>query len=159
MAHSIVSEFEARRVERFLRELYIGKLRPDETLTVTGTRDGDWLAVRWLLANQAATLEYGVDARVDLAQTRLREREAIDLLYDLLGMLFGECLKTREPFTGSNWEHIDFTGKTVWLRGQMVNRDAETQGSALLDEDAAVRSRQLVDEVVTFPDDETPPSP
>jgi hypothetical protein len=58
MAHSIISEFEARRVERFLRDLYAGKLRRDETLSVTGTLDGQWLAIRWELRNERATLDY-----------------------------------------------------------------------------------------------------
>lgn len=143
MAHSIISEFEARRVERFLRDLYAGKLRQDETLTVTGTLDGQWLAVRWELRNERATLDYGVDARADLKANRMREREAVDLLYDLLGEQFGEFLTSRDPFSGSNWEMIEFAGKQVWLRGQMVNRDAEGRGTELLDADAVVRSREL----------------
>ena len=155
MAHSIISEFEARRVERFLRELYVGKLRRDETLSVTGSRDGNWLAVRWLLCNEAATLEYGVDARVDLDVNGMREREAIDLLYDLLGAQFDEFLKTRDPFTGSTWEMVEFAGKRIWLRGQRLNHNAELHGSALLDVDAAARSRALAEEPVTIDDDET----
>ncbi len=148
MAHSIVSEFEARRVERFLRELYAGKLRRDESLTVTGTLDGQWLAVRWELNNARATLAYGVDARADLKANRLREREAVDLLYDLLGEQFGEFLTSRDPFTGANWEQVEFAGKQVWLRGQIVNQDAEQHGTALLDDDAVVRSRALAQETL-----------
>ena len=157
MAHSIISEFEARRVERFLRELYAAKLRRDETLTVSGTLDGQWLAVRWELRNERATLDYGVDARVDVKANKLREREAVDLLYDLLGEQFGEFLTSRDPFTGSNWELVEFAGKQVWLRGQMLNETAELRGSELLDADAVVRSRALAEEAVTIPGDETDP--
>ncbi len=155
MAHAVISEFEARRVERFLRELYAGKLQRDEALTVTGTLDGQWLAVRWELRNARATLDYGVDARVDVKANRLREREGIDLLYDLLGAQFDDFLVSRDPFTGSNWEMVEFAGKQVWLRGQIVNQDAELRGTALLDDDAVVRSRELAQESVTIEPDET----
>jgi hypothetical protein len=158
MAHSIISEFEARRVERFLRELYVGKLRRNEALTVSGTLDGQWLAVRWQLRNEAATLQYDVDARVDVKINKLRERDAVDLLYDLLGEQFGEFLTNREPFTGSNWEMVEFAGKQVWLRGQLVNEDAELRGSDILHADAVVRSRELAQETVTIPGDETDPA-
>ncbi len=146
MAHSIISEFEARRVERFLRELYAGKLRRDESLGVSGTLDGQWLSIRWELRNASATLDYGVDARVDVKQNKLREREAVDLLYDLLGAQFDEFLQTRDPFTGSNFEMVEFASKQVWLRGQIVNQDAEARGSAILDDDAVQRSRELAAE-------------
>ena len=159
MAHSIISEFEARRVERFLRELYVGKLRRDETLSVTGTLDGQWLAVRWDLQNERKTLHYGVDARVDVKANKLREREGVELLYDLLGAQFEDFLKTRDPFTGSNWEMVEFATKEVWLRGQMINRDAELRGSELLDADAVVRSRELAEEPVTIEPDETGSTP
>ena len=158
MAHSIISEFEARRVERFLRELYIGKLKAHEKIVVSGTLDGQWLAVRWDFANDTATLRYGVDARVDLKANKLREREAVDLLYDLLGEQFGEFLSSREPFTGSNWEMVEFAAKQVWLRGQLINDDAELRGSKILDADAVVRSRELAQEAVTIPVDETDPA-
>ncbi len=153
MAHSVISEFEARRVERFLRDLYAGKLRRDESVAVSGTLDGQWLAVRFELRNAAATLDYGVDARVDLKVNRLRERAAVDLLYDLLGAQFDEFLVSRDPFTGSNWEMVEFAGKQVWLRGQIVNADAEVRGTALLDADAVVRSRALAAAAADEPDD------
>jgi hypothetical protein len=69
----------------------------------------------------------------------------VDLLYDLLGAQFDEFLQTRDPFTGSNFEMVEFAGKQVWLRGQIVNQAAEERGSAILDEDAVVRSRELRD--------------
>ena len=131
MAQSVISEFESRRVARFLRELYAGKLRPDETLEVSGSREGEWLAVRWELQNAAETRHYVVDARVDLRIQRLREREAVDLLYDFLGVQFAEFLTTGEPFTGLNWERVEFAGKALWLRGQVLNPAAERAGDGL----------------------------
>ena len=145
MGETVIGEFEARRVERTLRQLYAGRLRPDETLTVAGERDGDWLCVTWRLADTAGRFVYPVEARVDLKQQRLRQTEAVDLLYDLLGMLFTDCLRDdRAPFTGPEWETIDFEGRQVYLRGQQINRAAEDAASALLSADAVARSRELL---------------
>ena len=146
MAHDVISEFEARRVQRFLAELHRGRLRRDERVTVTGQRDGEWLMVRWTIDNEAQTLVYPIDARVNLKSQNLRERAGIDLLYDLLGAQMDEFLRTRDPFTGPNWEEVEFTGKQVWLRGQIRNEAAESHGSTLLDADARARSRSLVDD-------------
>jgi hypothetical protein len=145
MGETVIGEFEARRVERMLRQLYTGRLRADETLTVSGERDGDWLCVTWRLADASGRLVYPVEARVDLKQQRLRQAEAIDLLYDLLGMLYGDCLRDdRTPFTGPEWEAVDFEGRQVYLRGQQINRAAEAAASALLTDDAVARSREIL---------------
>lgn len=146
MPRSVISEFESRRVQRFLRDLFLGKMRLDEEIAVTGDVDGHWLRIHWEFANATRTLVYGVDARVDTRAERLREREAIDLLYDLLGAQFDEFLTTRDPFTGANWEEAEFAGKKVWLRGQIYNDSAENSATSLLDADAAERSRALADE-------------
>lgn len=143
MGATVIGEFEARRVERTLRQLYAGRLRPDETLTVAGERDGDWLCVTWRLADAGERFVYPVEARVDLKQQRLRQAEGVDLLYDLLGMLFTDCLRDdRAPFTGPEWEAVDFEGRQIYLRGQQINRAAEEAASALLSADAVARSRE-----------------
>lgn len=143
MAHDVISEFEARRVQRLLQDLHLGRLGSDERVTVSGQRDGDWLMVRWVIDNTQQTLVYPVDARVDLKSQRLRERDGIDLLYDLLGAQLESFLQTRDPFTGPNWEEVNFAAKQVWLRGQIRNDAVEASGSSLLDADAVVRSRAL----------------
>jgi hypothetical protein len=140
----VVSEFEARRVERMLRELYLGKLKRGETLQVSGTQEGDWLCVRWELASADRTFVYPVEAKVDLRRQKLRVPQAVDLLYDLLGAEFDEHLRgDRSPFTGPEWEAVDFEGREVFLRGQIRNDLAENAGRSLLDVDALARSRAL----------------
>ena len=83
MGETVIGEFEARRVERMLRGLYVAWLRDDETLQVSGERDGDWLCVCWRLADASGRFVYPVEARVDLRAQRLRLREAVDLLKDV----------------------------------------------------------------------------
>ena len=84
MGETVIGEFEARRVERMLRGLYAAWLRDDETLQVSGERDGDWLCVCWRLADASGRFVYPVEARVDLRAQRLRLREAKDGAFDLL---------------------------------------------------------------------------
>ena len=141
MGETVIGEFEARRVERMLRGLYAAWLRDDETLLVSGERDGDWLCVCWRLADANGRFVYPVEARVDLRAQRLRLREAVDLLYDLLGLLVGDCLREeRTPFTGPEWESVEFEGKQIFLRGQQINLAAEAAASTLLTTDAVARS-------------------
>lgn len=156
----VISEFEARRVERMLRELYLGKLRRGETIHVSGGQEGDWLSVRWELTSADRRFVYPVEARVDLRKQRLRVREAVDLLYDLLGAEFEEHLRgDRSPFTGPEWEAIDFATKQVFLRGQIRNDAAESAGSEVLDADALIRSRALAEAAGREPASEQEPEP
>lgn len=138
MTSELVGEFEAKRVERMLRQLYGGKLQSDEALRVLGgTRTHDWVEVVWEWANTARTLVYRVEARVSVKAERLRDREAIELLYDLLAAQFEELLSgDRQPFTGPKWEGVQFAGRTVHLRGQLRNEAAESTASALLEQAA-----------------------
>lgn len=146
MAQIVVSEFEARRVERMLAELFLGRLRSGESIHVSAEQEGDWLCVRWELAAADRSSTYPVEARADLRQQHLRPREAIDLLYDLLAAEFEEHLKgDRAPFSGPEWEAVDFAGRQVFLRGQMHNEIAEAAGTGMLTEDAMARSRALRD--------------
>jgi hypothetical protein len=68
------------------------------------------------------------------------------LLYDLLAAEFEEHLKgDRAPFSGPEWEAVDFAGRQVFLRGQMHNEIAEAAGTGMLTEDAMARSRAMRD--------------
>ena len=144
-ARTVISEFEARRVERMLLSLFAGRLRRGEAFRIEGSCEGNWLSVQWELADDDRRSVYAVEARVDLHAQRLRERQAIDLIYDLLGERFGEHLGDREPFTGLEWEAIDFAGATVFARGQMRSDVAEAAADAILHADALERSRAMED--------------
>lgn len=135
MTTELVGEFEARRVERMLRQLYGGKLAREESLRVcSGTRTHEWVEVVLEWANQARTHVYQVEARVSVKTERLRDREAVELLYDLLAAQFDDLLSgDRQPFTGPKWEGVQFAGHTVFLRGQVRNEAAESTATALLD--------------------------
>lgn len=134
MQRELISEFEARRVERMLRELYAGKLRRDETLRVLGgSVHGGWLSVTWELANSGRSFVYPVEVRVDLASQGLRERQAVDLLYDFLGAQFDAFLSAdREQFSGPNWEEVEFAGKKLFTRGQFLSEAAELAADSLI---------------------------
>jgi hypothetical protein len=73
----------------------------------------------------------------------LRPREALDLLYDFLGAQMGEYVQTRDPFSGQTWESVEFAGKQLHLRGQVLRARAESDADALLDADAVHRSRAI----------------
>jgi len=147
-AQIAISEFEARRVERTLHTLYLGQFRRGEAIHVAGSCEGNWLSVLWELADSDRRSVYAVEVRVDLHAQRLRERQAIDLLYDFLGERFGEHLRDREPFTGQDWEAIEFAGVTVFARGQMRSDAAEAAADDILHADALERSRALGDGAV-----------
>ncbi|MBM4342058.1 MAG: hypothetical protein FJ100_01580 [Deltaproteobacteria bacterium] len=130
MDKELVSEFEARRVERMLRDLWPGLLGRDETLRVLwGRLQAGWVAVCWELADAGRKAVYAVETRVELKSQDLRERQAIDLLYDFLGTQFEDHLRHgREPFTGPNWEQVEFAGKAIFTRGQVWGEAAERAG-------------------------------
>lgn len=137
MDKELVSEFEARRVERMLRELWPGLLARDETLRVLwGRLQAGWVGVCWELADAGRKKVYAVEVRVELKSQDLRERQAVDLLYDLLGAQFEDHLRHgREPFTGPNWEMVEFAGKVIHTRGQVLGEAAEQAGDRLIDGD------------------------
>lgn len=130
----LVSEFEARRVERTLRSLWPGLLAANETLRViSGVEQAGWVHVVWELADAARRSVYRVEARIDRRGQGIKERAAVELLYDLLGAQFEDHLRSeRRPFTGARWEQVDFAGRPVFLRGQMVDESSESQAAQLL---------------------------
>lgn len=135
----LVSEFEARRVERMLRGLWPGLLRADEQLRVLrGVEQAGWVEVSWELADQARQRVYRVDARVQRQGpgrgAGLRDREAVELLYDLLAAQFEDHLRgDRQPFSGPRWEEVDFAGHKVFLRGQILDEASESRAGDLLE--------------------------
>ncbi len=134
----LVSEFEARRVERTLRAAWPGLLAPDEQLRVlSGTLESGWVAVTWQLADATRKNVYAVEVRVALGtpkQPGLREREAVELLYDFLAMQFEDMLRgERRPFSGPRWEEIDFANQKLHLRGQFVDEHRENVASELIE--------------------------
>ncbi len=136
--------FEARRIERMLGRLFLGRLRPDEAISVSGRRDRDWLALQFCLARADKSLVYRVDARVARRSRKLDDETLKQVLLDLLGHLFDGYLgRVREPFTGQNWESVDYEGHVIWLQGQELDERAEGMGRGLLDADAAAFGRQL----------------
>ncbi len=130
----LVSEFEARRVERMLRSLWPGLLAQDEALRViSGIELAGWVHVVWELADEGRRKVYRVEARTDRRGQGLKERAAVELLYDLLAGQFEEHLRSeRRPFTGARWEQVDFAGRAVFLRGQMIDESSEAQAARLL---------------------------
>ncbi len=155
MADEVISEFEARRVQQMLRSLYLGLLKPQEQITVSGTRQGDWLAVTFTLTQDHGNWTYPVEARIDLKLQRLRERQAIELLYDFLAEQFQVFLANRlEPFSGPKWEAVDFAAQRLFIRGQIVNQLAENKADIVLDADALQRSRALQRAAAQGPQDQ-----
>lgn len=141
----VVSEFELRRVYRMLATLYIGLLKPQETFTISLSSAADWLSMQWELADQGRTRVYPVVARIDLKRSKLSERQAIDLLYDFFGERFMEHLQDdRQPFSGPDWESVDFAGTILFVRGQMWQLSAEDAATALLVHDAVERSKAWI---------------
>ncbi len=145
MKKTVVDEFEARRVERTLRALWPGLLAHDEALQVLGGElEAGWLGLRWELANAARSMVYLVEVRTELKSQDLRERQAVELLYDFLAAEFDDFLHNgRNPFTGPKWEAVQFAGKQLHTRGQVLRQTVEDQATALLDQDAVQRSRAL----------------
>lgn len=135
MTEELIGTFEANRVERMLRQVLGGKLARDETLrVVSGTKTQEWIEVVFEWANASRTTVYRVDARVSVKANRLRDRQAVELLYDLLGAQFDEMLGgDRQPFTGPKWEQVEFGTYSVFVRGQVRNEAAEASASALID--------------------------
>ncbi len=136
MAHEeIIGSFEARRVQRMLDRLYLGHLRATEQIAVSGWRQGQWLCVRWELADAKRSFVYSVDCRLDIGIERLPETTAKEVLYDFLGGVFETYLVgAREPFTGLRWETVEFAGRVLHVRGQERNEAAESAADQLLDE-------------------------
>ena len=129
----MISEFEARRTQRMLSRLFLGQLEHDEVITVSGWLEGDWVCVRWELANAARSFVYPVDCRVDSKRHKLRQAAAKDLLMDFLGHFVGLFLKDRsEPFTGPKWESVQFAETELWLRGQVRDERADSDGDQML---------------------------
>lgn len=130
----LVSEFEARRVERMLRSLWPGLLGGNEALRViSGVELAGWVHVVWELADAPRRRVYRVEARIDRRGQGLKDRAAVELLYDLLGAQFEDHLRSeRRPFTGARWEQVDFAGRPVFLRGQIVDESSETLAGQLL---------------------------
>lgn len=143
MTRELVGEFEARRVERTLRDLYRRWLRTGESVHVTAHEEAGWVAMRWELADAARAEVYPVDVRVELRSQRLRERDAVDLLYDFLGAQMADYVQSRDPFSGPDWEAVEFAGKQLHVRGQVLREGAEADATQLLAADAAQRSRSL----------------
>jgi hypothetical protein len=139
----LVGEYEARRVERMLRDLYVRWLRPSERIAVHAHEEAGWVAMRWELADAERREVYPVEARVELAPQRLRPREAVDLLYDFLGAQMGEYVQGRDPFSGPTWEAVEFAGKQVYVRGQVLRVRAEREADAMIESDAKQRSRAI----------------
>ncbi len=128
-----VGEFEARRVQRMLAKLLVGKLGQHEAIAVSGWRDGDWACVRWEVANADRSFCYPIDARVDVRTHRMREADAKDVLYDFLGHFVTVWLAEREqPFTGPKWEAVDFMDRKLWVRGQIVNERDDRRATELI---------------------------
>ncbi len=128
-----LGEFEARRIQRMVARLLIGKLRPAESITVSGWREGDWACVRWEVAAADRSLVYPIDCRVDVKRQGLRDADAKALLLDFLGHFVGLWCKDRDqPFTGPKWESVEFAGTELWIRGQVRNERAETDATALI---------------------------
>lgn len=139
-----LGDFEARRIERMLGKLHLGRLGKDEVFEVSGSRDRDWLAVQFCLARGDRSLVYRVDARVARKSSRLTDDGLKTMLIDLLGHCFEGYLKApREPFSGPNWESVDYEGHVIWLQGQEVNERAEVLGRSMLDDDAPALGRTL----------------
>lgn len=133
----VIGEFEARRVSRMLARLFIGRMRRDEAIGVSGWRDDTWLCVRWELARADRSRVYPVQARIDLKRSGLRVTQARDLLYDFLGQFFDAYLRGgREPFSGPRWEAVDFAGHTLFVCGQELDEAAEQAAEALLEQAA-----------------------
>ena len=130
----LISPFEARRVERMIARLHGGRLRRDESIGVSGWYDGDWLCVRWELANGDRSAVYPVDCRVDWRRAGLPDSVLKDRIYDFFGHFFDAYLREhRAPFTGIDWEDVDFAGTTLHIRGQVRNERAEREADALLE--------------------------
>ena len=129
----VVSEFEARRVQRMLDKLLIGKLGRGESIAVSGWREHDWLCIRWELADADRTFVYPVDCRVDTRRQKVRDADGKALIYDFLGHFFGLFLDERDqPFTGPKWESVDFGGTELWIRGQVRDERADTEADGML---------------------------
>lgn len=153
----LVSEFEARRVERLMRSLWPGLLAADEALRVLrGVEQAGWVEVSWELADQGRRRVYCVEARVQRKAPgkghELRDREAVELLYDLLASLFEDHLRgDRQPFSGPRWEAVDFAGRQVFLRGQILDEASESRAGALLEAAALAADRPAVGASETEP--------
>ncbi len=122
--------------------------------------DASWVGVHWVLQTPDAGFAYAVDARVARRSGQLRDDDLKELLYDLLGHLFDGYVKgpIREPFTGPEWEEVDFVGHRVWLRGQERSPRAEAQADALLDAGARADAAAARDAArrVAAPDEPDP---
>lgn len=116
-----------------LGRLFLGQLQHDERIAVSGWLEGDWICVRWEIANSSRSFVYPVDCRVDAKRLKLRQNDAKDMLFDFLGHFVGLFFKDRsEPFTGPKWESVTFAGKELWVRGQVRDERAESSGDKML---------------------------
>lgn len=130
---ALISEFEARRVQRMLAKLFLRDLRLGEKIEVSGWREGAWVCVRWELSDANRSFVYPVECRVDVKASRLRESEGKDLVHDFLGHFFGLFLTERDqPFTGPKWEDVSFAGHVLWIRGQVHDRRADGDADRIL---------------------------
>lgn len=117
-----------------MRSLWPGLLGPAEALRVlSGVELAGWVHVVWELADAPRRWVYKVEARVDRRGQGLKDRQAVELLYDLLAAQFEDHLRNdRRPFTGARWEQVEFAGKPVFLRGQIVDESSETTAAELI---------------------------
>lgn len=129
----MISEFEARRIQRMVARIFLGKLRHGESIVVSGWREGDWACVRWELADAQRAFVYPVDCRVDTKRSGLRETAAKELALDFLGHFYELFLADRQqPFTGPKWESVQFAGKELWVRGQVCDELADLEADEML---------------------------
>ncbi len=134
---AVIGEYEARRVQRMLARLYAGHLKPDESIAISGWREGTWLCLRWELARADRSLVYPVECRLDLKAGAIELNRARDLIYDFLGHFFGQYLRQgRAPFTGSRWEEVQFVDQVLHLRGVERDEAADRHADAMLVADA-----------------------
>lgn len=143
VTHVLISAFEARRVARMLRALFAGKLRPDEEFVISGEVDATWVGVRFELRAVSGAFSYPVEARVARRSGGLRDGDLKEALFDLLGHLFEGYLteRPRVPFTGVEWEEVDYAGHKVWLRGQERDPRSEQDADRLLADAALAEAR------------------
>lgn len=90
------------------------------------------------LQNDQESYVYPVEGRVELTPDGVSAREGALLLIDFIGAYFEEFFDNDEnTFIPIDWSEFQFESTTLFLRGQVLNKQRERDADAWLADNAA----------------------
>jgi len=89
--------------------------------------------VEILLKNDDESFWYPIEAKMELLESDLKDREASLLLLDYIDSFFGSYFQEDENiFVPIDWSSRVFEGETIYIKGQKLNLKVEKRAAEFL---------------------------